>query len=183
MSNQKQVSKKVQKQIDQRRKELENNPAYKYMSSDEFEFPKLFREDMLAEYGDVNNTMKKIEIETYIIEEQRKLQDEMRAELDSGEITSKTPDGKRLMNTSDVLAQIRMCESQIWQSKITIEKKLHELTKFVGISIPLKEEDYLLTPKEHNEFAMYIVNRLLASNVKLFKAGKTDILEGMKRTA
>lgn len=181
MSNQKQVSKKIQKQIDKRQKELENNPAYRYMSSNDHEFPKMFREDMLAEYGDVNNIMKKIEIETYIIEEQRKLQAEMRDQLQT-EITSKTPDGKRLMSVSDVLAQIRMCESQIWQSKITIEKKLHELTKFVGITVPLQDEVYLLTEKEHNDFAMYIVNRLLKSNVKLFKASKADILEGMKAT-
>lgn len=168
-----------QRKVEQQRKEQEEKPSYKYMNRADLEFPQRLKDDVLADYGTVDDKLENIWLELSIIEEQRKLQIDIKKQLDSGKIEMKTPDGGRLAYESELLTMYRIGDATVWQSKQKIEKLIKELISFVGVSIPMSNKP-LLSEQEHNDMAMSAIARAKKSGVDLFASNKEKLFNQIK---
>lgn len=170
----------MQKKVEKQRKEQENKPSFQYMNNGNLEFPKRLKDEILGEYGLVDDKLESIWLELNIIEEQRQIQKDIASQLKAGKIEMKTPDGGRLAYESELLTMNRIADATIWQSKQKLEKVIREMISYVGVSVPMSKDKYLLTEQEHNDMAMSVIARAEKSGVKLFAPNKAELLERIK---
>lgn len=168
----------IQRKIEEEQRQLEKNPAHQYVNGD-LPFPQLLRLSSLNDYGVIDNHLYKIGIELAIMEEQDLLQSNIKTQIESGVSTMMTPEGARLMTKSELLTQYRMCDVTKWVSKGKIEKELQDMIKFIGVQTPQQSKP-MMTPEEHNELAIAVVQRASKYGIRLFDSNKDVLIAKIK---
>lgn len=174
----KRKQRRIAKKQKEKKKEVENNPAYRYINFSKLEFPSIMRDKAMNDYGMVDDKLEKLYTEVCILEEQMSLKEQLLADAESGKTERYTPDGKRLMNIGELKTQARICDLTAWQSKLNIEKTIEDMMRFIGVET--EPGKFMMTEEEHSDVSMSVVKRVAKTGIKLFKSNKNMLISKIK---